>query len=409
MMKVPITVIIPTRDRADTLKHCLRSVLCENYKNLKVIVSDNASIDDTADIVSSINDDRLSYVNTGERVSMTENWEFALGHVQAGWVTILGDDDALIAGALEKVNRIIKETKVQAIRSNGCGYQWPTITENTFGRLSYNYHGHSYKLMESSVALTEVLQGKRHYNTLPVLYNGGFIDIKLLKKAKKESGSFFKSITPDVYSGILISVLTEKYVYSYEPLAINGASHHSGGTAGFERKKRVRAYNPAEKFWQENTISFHPDLPLSTKGRPPKSIHILVLEALLQVHTVLPSKIKKPCYRNQLSIILNDSGPGAKDIEEWGERFALLHDINFQNAVKQSKGFGIRKNLYFRRFKSIIEILSMIHIHGKVDLPLSNVYEASQTISNMRLTRIDWLRGLVNVALRKLNLRYVQG
>jgi len=61
-------------------------------------------------------------------------------------------------------------------------------------------------------------------------------------------------MTPDVYSGIVFSHLTEEYLYSNEPLAINGASIHSGGTAAFEKKKIKRNYDPAEKFWKEPNI-----------------------------------------------------------------------------------------------------------------------------------------------------------
>ena len=37
---------------------------------------------------------------------MSHNWEFALGFVPDGWVTIIGDDDALLPGALKRVSGI---------------------------------------------------------------------------------------------------------------------------------------------------------------------------------------------------------------------------------------------------------------------------------------------------------------
>ncbi len=54
-----LTVIIPTRERADTLFHTLRTVLEQEYENLEIIVSDNASIDNTRQVVSQFTDVRL--------------------------------------------------------------------------------------------------------------------------------------------------------------------------------------------------------------------------------------------------------------------------------------------------------------------------------------------------------------
>lgn len=110
------TIIIPTRERSDTLRFSIANALSQDYGNFEVLVSDNNSMDDTKDVVLSFRDERLRYVNTSKRVSMSENWEFALNHVARGWVTLLGDDDALLPGALRRVNEIINKTRLLAIR-----------------------------------------------------------------------------------------------------------------------------------------------------------------------------------------------------------------------------------------------------------------------------------------------------
>ena len=137
------TVVIPTRDRADTLLYAIRSALSQDYQDFTVLVSDNASEDNTADVVASITDERLRYVHTGRRLSMSHNWEFALRHVPDGWVTVIGDDDAILPGALKRVSGIADETGVQAIRANGCRYQWPSLRGGTYGALAVDlYRGY---------------------------------------------------------------------------------------------------------------------------------------------------------------------------------------------------------------------------------------------------------------------------
>ncbi len=41
------TIIIPTRERAATLEHALRTVTDQDFASLEIIVSDNASTDNT--------------------------------------------------------------------------------------------------------------------------------------------------------------------------------------------------------------------------------------------------------------------------------------------------------------------------------------------------------------------------
>jgi glycosyltransferase involved in cell wall biosynthesis len=127
---------VPTRERCDTLIHTLSTILAQDYDNFSVLVSDNASNDDTRQKVEGLNDSRIIYINTRHRVSMSENWEFALNNVKYGWVTVLGDDDGLLPGSLNYVDQVIKKTGLKAIRSNGCTYSWPTLMGSAFGSMS---------------------------------------------------------------------------------------------------------------------------------------------------------------------------------------------------------------------------------------------------------------------------------
>src|SRR5882672_8176756 len=120
MNEPKITVIVPTRARSDVLQKTLLTATNQNYPRLEIIVSDNFSGDETEDVVRGIKDSRIKYLNTGRRISMAKNWEFALSHVNSGWVAIIGDDDGLMPESVRKVAEIISDTDVQAIRSSVC-------------------------------------------------------------------------------------------------------------------------------------------------------------------------------------------------------------------------------------------------------------------------------------------------
>ncbi|MCD7804176.1 MAG: glycosyltransferase [Oscillospiraceae bacterium] len=78
-----ISVIIPTYNRVETIKRSIRSVLNQTYSDLECIVVDDGSTDNTADIVQSINDDRLRYYkldhNSGACVARNKGIELAVG------------------------------------------------------------------------------------------------------------------------------------------------------------------------------------------------------------------------------------------------------------------------------------------------------------------------------------------
>jgi glycosyltransferase involved in cell wall biosynthesis len=368
------TIVVPTRERCDTLIHTLNTILSQDYENFSVLVSDNASNDDTHKMVMELKNSRLKYINTGHRVSMAENWEFSLNHVESGWVTVLGDDDGILPGSLKYVDQIIKLTGIQAIRSNGCSYSWPSLLESPFGNLSVSKK-RGFVIRSSEKMLQQVMDGKANYSELPVLYNGGFVSVDIIKRAKEKTGAIFRSMTPDVYSGIVTSFLTEEYVYCYEPLAINGASAHSGGTAGFEKVKRRRAYDPAEKFWNESNIPFHPDLPLMSGGRSVRSIAVLVYEAFLQAAPFHSLKAIKTSKLKQLKIMLLQSGPDHGEIVDWAKLFAKKNNINLSTPYFSQSTLLVNRLKLFP--KMVANIFTYFGVAGSDRLPLHNIYEAS--------------------------------
>ena len=91
--EIKFTIVIPTRERADTLAHTLANVVLQDYGNFQILVSDNASDDDTREVVQSFTrtHNNIRYINTNQRLSMSHNWEFALSHIDDGWVIFLGE------------------------------------------------------------------------------------------------------------------------------------------------------------------------------------------------------------------------------------------------------------------------------------------------------------------------------
>src|SRR5260221_11421836 len=96
-----LSIVIPTRERAETLGFTLRTALAQTTNNYEVIVSDNFSQDNTKSVVAKAADHRVRYVNTERRMSMCDNWEIALDHSRGKYIIFIVDEDAIMPDALD--------------------------------------------------------------------------------------------------------------------------------------------------------------------------------------------------------------------------------------------------------------------------------------------------------------------
>lgn len=105
-----IEIVIPTLDRAEMLAAAIKSALAQDYPDLGVIVSDNASSDATPEVCRSFSGDpRFRHVRQVRRLPMYEHWHRLLEEaVCADWVLLLSDDDMLVDTAyISKAARMI--------------------------------------------------------------------------------------------------------------------------------------------------------------------------------------------------------------------------------------------------------------------------------------------------------------
>lgn len=93
-----ITIFIPTYRRPFLVKRAIESALNQTVKDLIVFVSDNASNDETSEIVSEIakKDPRVYYVCHSKNIGMLSNYEFCLSNIKTKYFCILSDDDMLM-------------------------------------------------------------------------------------------------------------------------------------------------------------------------------------------------------------------------------------------------------------------------------------------------------------------------
>lgn len=93
-----ITTIIPTYKRPDMLKKAIQSVLNQSYINFQICVYDNASGDETSQVVHRLmkQDSRINYYCHKNNIGAIKNFEFGLKKVKTNFFNFLSDDDIIL-------------------------------------------------------------------------------------------------------------------------------------------------------------------------------------------------------------------------------------------------------------------------------------------------------------------------
>jgi len=369
------TVVIPTRERADTLYHTLRTCVEQDYENLSILVSDNCSTDNTEEVVRSFNDKRIRYIKTPQRLSMSANWDFALDHADGGFINFIGDDDGLIPGSLSITSQIISETNVDAVTSKDMAiYFWPEYVEELTKGNFYISLKPTYRVMDTQKFFSKSIESCSYVH-LPQLYHG-YVKTKVVKDLKEKHGNFFNGSSPDIYAGVVLGKVLKEHVLSDYPLTIHGLSHHSIGSSN--AFKHIDA-NAAEKFWVENNIPVHSMLEKSS------SLTIIYADAIMLAKKYLP-EIPEIKIENVLRLALkepmNESDPGRREVLlDVLERIAAKNNLTgYFNKLKENVRFEkVKPFTMDYGFNPVNEML----IFKTTDIGLKNVYDAFLLSKNL--------------------------
>jgi glycosyltransferase involved in cell wall biosynthesis len=114
-----VTIAIPTLNRVNYLRGALESALAQTYPAIEIVVSNNASTDDTASYLASCMDPRLHVLHQLKLLSMVENWNACLAASTGEYLLLLSDDDVLEPDAIEGL--------VGGYLGSGEGYSVPGI------------------------------------------------------------------------------------------------------------------------------------------------------------------------------------------------------------------------------------------------------------------------------------------
>lgn len=211
-MKPILSICIPTYNRAPYLKESLLR-LTRQIKELpdstliELLVSDNCSPDTTEQIVTQFIEEgnAIQYYKNAKNEGMDGNFLRCIERSQGKYVWLLGDDDYLVDGALDKILTVLKGPEI------GVLHLQPTHKKNTMGFSNYS---NAYEFLEEATFwltfITANIVNKRYAEKIDF---------------SKYMGSFF------VFIPLLMQAAldTKNNIVFHEPLYEGGKAGYSNG------------------------------------------------------------------------------------------------------------------------------------------------------------------------------------
>lgn len=183
-----LTIAIPTYNRSKYLLECLNSIVPQINKNVELIISDNASQDNTKEVIEEYINKYpfIKYYRNKKNMGMDNNFLNCLRRASGDYVHIMSDDDIMLPNCINEIIRYINIYKdISLISLNDCKFQGVFIGVDKCSRVRMNLRQNIY---------TE----DKNYFLSKVSYNIGFLSTLVFNR------KYFKEIIkPEKYIGTI--------------------------------------------------------------------------------------------------------------------------------------------------------------------------------------------------------------
>lgn len=249
-MNYIVSVVVPTRNRYQYLKHLIQMIDGFKLAELELVVQDNS--DDNREILNflkNINADNIKYFYISQPLTMSQNGELAINNATGEYVCYIGDDDGVCRNIVDCA-MWMKKNDINAVYNSNLSFLWGSGVKYRRPFNGYTIHSSEeelHKLMTNGMNLL--------LTNMPLIYHG-IVKKTILNSIQEKYGTLFPSVPPDISGSICLATVIEKYCELYTPVIINGASSMTGGgviarggvlplnEVGFITQKEIDEWSP---------------------------------------------------------------------------------------------------------------------------------------------------------------------
>ncbi|MGA7325468.1 MAG: glycosyltransferase [Rhodomicrobium sp.] len=242
--------MIPTRERGRYLEHSLNTTLTCASECVEILVSDNASEDNTASLLKAQRYRHVKYVRTKKRVSICANFESAFQNASGKYILCLGDNDAVLPSGIAELLEML-ETKSPCIVSwPQIQYLWPSQNADGFLKIKRRHLRGGAEDRSPAETMQAICAGESGGSS----FHCGCVSKALVQRITEKAGRFFYYSIPDA-SWFAAFAFANTYVHLNRPVTLSGTSSVSNRTALHSPASNAYAAfvhensNAAEKYW----------------------------------------------------------------------------------------------------------------------------------------------------------------
>lgn len=155
-MSPKVTFIVPCYNLAHVLAECVNSILLQSYADFEVLIMDDCSPDNTAEVARSFNDSRVKHVLNEKNLRHLANYNKGVNLAQGEYVWLISADDRLRnTSVLEKYVALMDEhPEVGYVFCPAISLENGSETE----LCAYSYHGDQDTIFNGKQFLSKLLE-----------------------------------------------------------------------------------------------------------------------------------------------------------------------------------------------------------------------------------------------------------
>ena len=203
MREILLSIVLPTRNRPETLRFALESIKsCLSGIDYEIVIASNGESLDTD--VLDVRPELLEFaqvVRSERRLSLSDNWRFGFGFTRGKWVHILGDDDCIAIKYSEKLSEILHREDIDGLVFRYGTFNWKVdqggeYSQECIWQPDETLETQKIKSNASVIRNWESLQPRDYPNST----GRSLIKRDYLNKLE-ENGLLFAAASPDWFTG----------------------------------------------------------------------------------------------------------------------------------------------------------------------------------------------------------------
>lgn len=236
------SVLLPTRNGGPFLENCIRSILEQGYDDMELVISDNANTDKTVEIIRQFSGDpRVKTLRLNTPVSVTDNWNSALGASSGDYILMMGDDDYLLPGYFLRMEQLLgKYKQPDCVIHNAYSYVAPgSIADNP-----HSFYSESHFQFGDDLTMEGLLTPEQRSSIVRDMFDFKVriplnmqTTLVARKAFSKVGGGVFQKPFPDHYALNSLLLTAPNWVFSPEKPLVVGVSPKSFGHYVYSNKQ----------------------------------------------------------------------------------------------------------------------------------------------------------------------------